>query len=71
MYEHLTPIEPAARVYCAMLGHDPDQTITQDEGPIVGVPKLRPMWHLAAEKLLDLMQMLTALKQTETPTTTH
>ena len=61
-HDHLNPIEPAARLYCGMLGIDPDQQMAADHDLLAGVVNARPQWHFAAEKLLDLMQMLNALK---------
>lgn len=60
--EHLAPLEAAARIYCAHMGQDPDH-MNRQEGMIVGVPILRPTWCFAAEKLLDLIQMMDALKK--------
>lgn len=63
-FSHLAPYEPAARIFCAMRELDPDEQL---EVPhplgLAGVPFRRPQWHFAAENLINLSQMLTAMKQ--------
>lgn len=61
-HAHLLPLEPAARHYCASLGVDPDQMLADKPGLLVGVVNARPQWHLAAEKLLDMMHMMAAIR---------
>lgn len=61
-YDHLTPLEPAARVFCQMNGQDPDEQMGGEHPLLAGVKHTRPAWHFAAEALLNLTQMLTALK---------
>lgn len=63
-YAHLTPFEPAARIYCGMVDQDPDE---QMELPhpmgLAGVKFTRPAWHFPAENMINLSQMLSAMKQ--------
>lgn len=59
---HLAPLEAAARVYCKHMGQDPDH-MNSVPTAIAGVDRRRPTWLFAAEKLLDLIQMLDSLKQ--------
>lgn len=61
--DHLKPLERAARILCAMNGDDPDapQKVPHPLG--LAVPFAEPLWHSAAEALLNLTQMLSALKQ--------
>lgn len=63
--EYLKPYEPAARIYCAKAGIDPDMQIpTGDKSAIIGAgPKTIPQWTLVAEDLLELSLMLTALRE--------
>jgi hypothetical protein len=63
-YDHLAPLEVAARIYCQMQDQDADEKM---EVPhplgLAGVKLTRPAWHFAAEALLQLNQMLVALKR--------
>lgn len=61
-YSHLTPLEPAARVFCKMNDQDPDEQMKGNHPLLAGVSHSRPAWHFAAEALLNLSQMLTALR---------
>lgn len=60
---HLAPLEPAARILCRMNGDDPDQQLKHPHPLGLQVPFTIPLWHQAAEALLNLTQMLSALKQ--------
>ncbi len=61
---HLTPYEPAARILCGMQNQDPDQKVPAPHPlGLRGVEYTRPAWEFAAEALIDLSQMLAALKQ--------
>jgi hypothetical protein len=62
--EHLKPFEAAARSYCAKVGVDPDATMKMPH-PLVrnAVIDSPPMWHDAAERLIDLSMMLSSMKE--------
>ena len=62
-YTHLTPFEPAARIYCAMNDQDPDQAMEVPHPMLAGVGLKRPAWHFPAENMINLSQMLSAMKQ--------
>lgn len=63
-FAHLQPYEAAARIFCKMNDRDPDE---QCEMPhplgLAGVPFSRPAWHFPAEHMINLSQMLTAMRQ--------
>jgi hypothetical protein len=61
--DHLAPFEPAARIYCEHTGADPDGTTPLPHPLIQGASIHVLNWRLAAERLLDLSTMLTAMKQ--------
>lgn len=63
-FSHLAPLEPAARIFCGMNDQDPDEEM-QVPHPmgLAGVKFTRPAWHFAAENMLNLSQMLAAMKQ--------
>lgn len=62
--EHLAPFGAAARSYCAKVGVDPDATVKMPHplvrGAVIDSP---PMWHDAAERLIDLSMMLSSLRE--------
>lgn len=62
-FDHLNPLEPAARIFCAMQGQDPDEQMQVPHPFLQGVPFTRPAWHFPAENMLNLNQMLVAMKQ--------
>lgn len=62
-FDHLTPYEPAARIYCTMNDQDPDQEMEVPHPFIQGAGLKRPAWHFPAENMINLSQMLTAMKQ--------
>ena len=62
-FTHLTPFEPAARIYCAMNDRDPDQQMQVEHPFLAGVPFSRPAWHFPAENMINLSQMLTAMRR--------
>lgn len=62
-YDHLTPYEPAARIFCQMQEQDADEEMEVPHPFIKGVQMTRPAWHFAAENMINLSQMLTAMKQ--------
>lgn len=64
-YDHLKPLEAAARIYCAMNDQDADENMKVPHPMLEGVPFFRPAWHFAAEALLNLNQMLVALRQAQ------
>lgn len=57
----LKPFEAAARIYCTKLGVDPDESVAVRHPLIVGMTMDAPMWHEAAERLIDLSRMLAAM----------
>ena len=63
-FTHLTPYEPAARIFCGMNSQDPDEQM-QVPHPLglAGVKFTRPAWHFPAENMINLSQMLTAMRQ--------
>jgi hypothetical protein len=60
---HLAPLEPAARILCQMNGDNPDQQMAAPHPLGLQVAFTVPLWHSAAQALLGLTQMLSALKQ--------
>ena len=63
-YTHLTPYEPAARIFCGMQDQDPDEPLRVPHPlGLQGVEFTRPAWHFAAENMISLSQMLTAMRQ--------
>lgn len=61
--EHLKPYEPAARIYCAKIGADPDQAVRVPHPVFPGAAIQVPRWAMEAERLVDFSLMLTALKE--------
>lgn len=61
MTQHLKPYEAAARILCSMDGVDPDEEI-KIPSVIAGAFTTEPVWHQAAEALVNLSKMLTALR---------
>jgi hypothetical protein len=59
----LAPYEHAARIYCTLNGVNPDQVVRTPHPIIKGISVEQPLWHEAADRLLDLSRMLTAMKQ--------
>lgn len=57
------PYEPAARIYCTNTGMDPDNLVPIPHPVIAGTQDMVPAWRLAARSLMDLSEMLVALKQ--------
>jgi hypothetical protein len=63
-YDHLVPLEPAARIYCAMRERDADEVIHLEHPlGLAGVTFSRPAWHFVAEEMLNLNMMLVAMRQ--------
>ena len=62
-FTHLKPYEPAARILCGMHDQDADEQMQVPHPVGLAVPFSRPAWHFAAENLINLSQMLSALKQ--------
>jgi len=62
--EHLQPFEAAARSYCAKVGVDPDATERMPhplmKNIFIASP---PLWHDAAERLIDLSMMLSSMRE--------
>lgn len=72
--DDLKPYEKAARLYCEMKGDAPDQIVVvrmrgqhpnMRTGQIDDIEIERPLWELAAEKLLDISRCLVALRQAQ------
>lgn len=57
------PYEGAARIYCRNTGMDPDVLVPVPHPVIVDATDMVPAWRLAARSLMDLSEMLVALKQ--------
>lgn len=58
----LLPYKPAAVALCNMHGVDPEKEVQVLHPLIQGVTLARPAWELRAEALIDLSQMLLALR---------
>lgn len=72
--DNLKPYEKAARLYCEMKGDAPDQIVIvrmTGRHPNIRTGKMedmeieRPLWELAAEKLLDISRCLVALRKSQ------
>ena len=61
------PYEPAARLYCEKKGINPDEKIPVAHPQGLLVPHYCRAWELAAEQLMDLSMMLTALREAAKP----
>ena len=61
-YNHLTPFEPAARIFCQLQQQDADEPLRVPHPLGLAVEYTRPAWHFAAENLINISQMLQALK---------
>ena len=66
-WDHLKPLERAARIFCQMNAQDADEQMSVPHPMLQGIQLHRPAWHFAAEALLNLNQMLVALKQASMP----
>ena len=71
---HLLPYKPAAVALCELHKVDPEEEVQVPHPLIQGVTFPRPAWELRAEALIDLSQMLLALRigaqqQGEAPST--
>ena len=62
-FSHLTPFEPAARIYCAMNDQPADAMMEVPHPFLLGVQLKRPAWHFPAENMINLSQMLTSMRQ--------
>lgn len=62
-YEHLTPFEPAARIFCDLSDQDPDEQLEVPHPMGLAVPFARPAWHFAAENLINLSRMMVAMQR--------
>lgn len=60
------PYEQAARNYCTRIGHDPDSEVPCPHPMGLAIPFTKPAWQLAAEKLMDLSHMLSAIHDAAT-----
>jgi hypothetical protein len=59
---HLTPYRPAAVALCELHGVDPDTDVPVQHPLLAGATVNRKAWELRAEALIDLSQMLLALR---------
>lgn len=66
-WDHLKPLERAARIFCDMNAQNPDEQMAVPHPMLQGVALHRPAWHFAAEALLNLNQMLVALRRAAEP----
>lgn len=64
-FTHLTPYEPAARIYCGMTDKNPDELLDVPHPLLEGVALKRPAWHFPAEHMVNLSRMLVAMRQAE------
>ena len=63
-FAHLTPLEPAARLFCQTQGQDPDEALEMPHPMgLQGVAFTRPAWHFPAENMLNLSLMLACMKR--------
>lgn len=61
----LSPYERAARIYCENTGVNPDEQMPLETQPTVfsfSVPQFEPQWHVVARQLVELSQMLVAMR---------
>ncbi len=65
------PYETAARIYCAKMGWDPDESIQLPHPTIVGHEIEVPRWELAAEELIEFSAKLSSLKEAFEQPKTH
>lgn len=59
---HLTPYRPAAVALCEMHQVDPDSDVAVPHPLLAGATVNRKAWELRAESLIELSQMLLALR---------
>lgn len=59
---YLLPYKPAAMALCEMHNVDPEEEVPVPHPLLQGVTFTRPAWELRAEALIDLSQMLHALR---------
>lgn len=63
-FNHLTPLEPAARLFCQAQDQDPDEALEVPHPMgLQGVKFTRPAWHFPAENMLNLSLMLACMKR--------
>lgn len=63
-FTHLTPLEPAARLFCQTQDQDPDEALEVPHPMgLQGVKFTRPAWHFPAENMLNLATMLACMKR--------
>lgn len=60
---HPAPYEAAARIYCERAGLDPDEITTVRHPLIAGASLTFRQWYHVAERMIDLSNMLTAMKR--------
>lgn len=59
----LQVFEPAARIYCAKVGTDPNKMHSMPNELVLGTHTLVPQWHFVALELHDLSCKITALRE--------
>lgn len=69
--EQLAPYEPAARIYCAHTGFDPDQIVKRPHPILLGTTIDAPLWHGVAEQMAELSTLLAAMKTANAARQTH
>ena len=63
-FAHLTPLEPAARLFCQAQDQDPDEPMEVPHPMgLAGVKFSRPAWHFPAENMLNLSLMLACMRR--------
>lgn len=60
-HAHLQPMEGAARILCQLEGIDADQMVPTPHPVFPDIVEQHPAWYMAAEQLLNLTKMLSAL----------
>jgi hypothetical protein len=59
---HVTAYQVAARIYCAMIGANPDQPVQLPHPQLAGVSMGVPFWYTVAERMLDLSLLMRSIK---------
>lgn len=69
--EQLKPYEMAARIYCKKKGHNPDEAVPVPSMVLHGQFTSVPLWHMAAEKLIDISFALQSIREAHEATETE
>lgn len=59
----LKAFEPAARIYCAKVGLDPDTLVPGESSTILGAYSSQPFWYQIARQLAELSLRLVSMKE--------